>query len=1128
MLGGGGICASLKNLTSQATTAEDDLWDSENRCFNQENLKKFVNELFPPETNPRFYEGEDSLFSQVWTNTGYHQGELDVYTGDGRQVVIGNYLWDVVCISLNDHDGVDPNYADMIVTLMLAEDQPYFAQWCQQVEESGYMYAQNFSQNCADIELEGSSYDDFDYGNIVGIDAYTHDYTDWDKIVYSRSKIRAFVLNNNQFGYSNNFGDVFNMQLIHPFSLFTVPDLGFTRYIEQPRFMLWQCADQGVDYTINYFYNDLLNDLNVASTNWETVEVDEHYSDWGSDFLWLPSYSEASLWEVDSASDHFILTRSAYVSDWLTDGDGLSGVLEEDYRNSGNYIYGDDYMIFSRNREIESRHAFETVLNNGGAYIRPCFHFNLSKAVYAGGDPVINLDGFDENSVQSFIDILANEEGASVDSIIINNVQDGYGAGAKVFRTNSYNKFGGILSNGEEYYGNFDEVDDNLYTPQGNDIYVRLGGLTWTVVHFDIDDPNVTLWLKYDDIFDMIDRLQIIYSGLGEYGLLNVEKSINTWYAREGEVCTYYYESFLYSLLNWITYQADLYEDNFLPEFFQEFVNQNLFWDIISSNPPPWQEELEYQHEFGEGQNIFVPLWIPSADEAYGEDVTRYNDFRETDEVVSATGGVFETSIDQRGRNIWFRHNNGEEMADALDTAGRKIYEDQNNNKFVHPAIRLDLVALLNLVQPSETVTIELDKQNGVGGDDSITAETGAMPSRIQVPSRSGYDFEGYYTQINGGGKCYFSSLGSPTFTRWESYASNIPKVLYAHWTQRVVPTPKFSGGSGTVSSPYLISTPADLDSLSNAVNGGNEYSNAYFRQTANLDLTTYTNFTPIGNGTYSFQGNYDGQHYNIKNLKENTSSNGGLFGTINGATITNLIFAKCSITAVDCAGTVAGVAYSADISNITNGSDVTVNSASSVAGGIVGRTYTSILLQKCINQGNVTAGVSVSGLIGEISSGSGSLNQCISEGVISASNSACTTGSFVGCKAGSGTLSITDCASLSDFSGTAASLFASMVGNITSGSTTIMYCFYRGGGPVSRSIPFVNGSATITACYSVYLTTNKKISTALTDKSWTNNWAVVPSMNNGLPIQKGLFQIANAVTNTTAELQTALSGFTT
>ena len=101
----------------------------------------------------------------------------------------------------------------------------------------------------------------------------------------------------------------------------------------------------------------------------------------------------------------------------------------------------------------------------------------------------------------------------------------------------------------------------------------------------------------------------------------------------------------------------------------------------------------------------------------------------------------------------------------------------------------------------SESYTITFDKQSGSGGTSSITVDYGDTLQSITVPTRTGYTFQGYYSQTNGGGTRYYTSSGSPVSTS-VTVASNM--TLYAYWKQNpVVLTIKCGTGIDSVTLSY-------------------------------------------------------------------------------------------------------------------------------------------------------------------------------------------------------------------------------------------------------------------------------------------------------------------------------------
>lgn len=121
-----------------------------------------------------------------------------------------------------------------------------------------------------------------------------------------------------------------------------------------------------------------------------------------------------------------------------------------------------------------------------------------------------------------------------------------------------------------------------------------------------------------------------------------------------------------------------------------------------------------------------------------------------------------------------------------------------------------------------------------------------------------------------------------------------------------------FSGGIGSETEPYQISTAEDLAKLAKDVNSGTTYADTYFEITQDIDLTSYLSeagegyqdgkgWEPIGRASTVFPGRFDGNGYTVSGLWSNrpavTDGNDadadneyiGLFGHISKAEITNL-----------------------------------------------------------------------------------------------------------------------------------------------------------------------------------------------------------------------------------------------
>lgn len=126
--------------------------------------------------------------------------------------------------------------------------------------------------------------------------------------------------------------------------------------------------------------------------------------------------------------------------------------------------------------------------------------------------------------------------------------------------------------------------------------------------------------------------------------------------------------------------------------------------------------------------------------------------------------------------------------------------------------------------------------------------------------------------------------------------------------------------GSGDVEDPHRISTLAHLLWVQQQTNGGagaGWSSGRYFLQTADIDLISIDNWTPIGEGdpgassapANSFQGVYDGGNFTIRNLRIDrpNADHQGLFGYLWGGTLRNIRIEGADVTSRDRSGILLG-----------------------------------------------------------------------------------------------------------------------------------------------------------------------------------------------------------------------------
>lgn len=156
---------------------------------------------------------------------------------------------------------------------------------------------------------------------------------------------------------------------------------------------------------------------------------------------------------------------------------------------------------------------------------------------------------------------------------------------------------------------------------------------------------------------------------------------------------------------------------------------------------------------------------------------------------------------------------------------------------------------------------------------------------------------------------------------------------------------------------------------------------NGIFILQNNLTLTNL--FTPIGNKNSPFTGTFDGNGYTISNLCIEGSTNCGLFGVTNGATIKNLTIKKASIVGQSQIGGFVGNAISSTIIDNCH-FDGVLTGSQSLIGGFVGKADTT---NACIvSNSTVSKNTIISGYnnVGGLSGAGGTFKNCDSFAEIS------------------------------------------------------------------------------------------------------------------------------------------------
>jgi hypothetical protein len=238
-----------------------------------------------------------------------------------------------------------------------------------------------------------------------------------------------------------------------------------------------------------------------------------------------------------------------------------------------------------------------------------------------------------------------------------------------------------------------------------------------------------------------------------------------------------------------------------------------------------------------------------------------------------------------------------------------------------------------------------------------------------------------------------------------------------------------YGGGSGTLESPYLISTAEQMNTLGT---DPNDWDN-YFKLTADIDMSSYTGtqYNIIGNESTPFTGTFDGDGHKINHLTYNTTGAVdyvGLFGYTNSATLKNAGLENVNLsTGGRIAGALVGMQYDGTVTSCSSTGSVT-NFSVAVAGGLVGY-LASGAITNCTSTGAVTSSGTAGGLVGM--QAIGTITHCTSTGAVSSSSAAGTEYSIAGGLVGWTNGTITHC-------------FSS--GTVTASSTTTSSMSFAGG----------------------------------------------------------------------------------
>lgn len=178
-----------------------------------------------------------------------------------------------------------------------------------------------------------------------------------------------------------------------------------------------------------------------------------------------------------------------------------------------------------------------------------------------------------------------------------------------------------------------------------------------------------------------------------------------------------------------------------------------------------------------------------------------------------------------------------------------------------------------------------------------------------------------------------------------------------------------FSGGSGTESDPYLISTASDLIDLlekSNNKDNSAKMAAAWFSQTTDIDMSGAT-FTPMFQEGSKFSGVYDGGGHKISSMKLRSTAKkaSGFIAYADGGKVKDLVFDNIDFDAeyvfagavigyMENGAVISGCSVSGQVRQYVSGLNALGEANEGYSGGLAGFVKNSTL-EDCTLDGNVT-----------------------------------------------------------------------------------------------------------------------------------------------------------------------------
>lgn len=242
----------------------------------------------------------------------------------------------------------------------------------------------------------------------------------------------------------------------------------------------------------------------------------------------------------------------------------------------------------------------------------------------------------------------------------------------------------------------------------------------------------------------------------------------------------------------------------------------------------------------------------------------------------------------------------------------------------------------------------------------------------VQVPERSGYDFEGWFTSPDyNQDSAIYNSDEDKYILPCSKYAENI--TLYAKWEYSEI-----TALSKNADGYYVIDSKKAFDYVGSLINNNSEIEPGVSANTANYVLGSDVNFknSPVvgwgKTGTdYYFQGKFNGAGHSIYNLKfDSGTGNNALFRYCKSAVIFNIreISGNSEASTLYIAGLIANAYGDIEIRDVVMNFTVDSVGGANVA-GFVSNVNGKVTFVNCINKGNIVAANIVGGFVANVTS---------------------------------------------------------------------------------------------------------------------------------------------------------------